>query len=164
MAAKYDLEDLVLDFKTMLQAKLNAEIAAVEAQKVAQGFAAASPLPIQPEGYFELAWNDASLNISPALGIFVADHKEFGEGEFTKTQYTLEVGIVLQTTNDATSTRKLLRYMKALKQCFEANWGKINNCVTREKIETIGPIDFTLNIDSADNFKIAGISVTCVLG
>lgn len=164
MAAVYDIEDLVRDIEALLQSKLDAEIDAVDAEKVSQGYATANLSHIDPAGYHVFAINDDAMNILPALGIFVANHSEQGDGQITRAQYTIEVAVILQAINDPDVTRKLLRYMKALKQVFEKNWGKINNAVTREKIETVGPVDFTLNVDSSDIYKIAGISITCVLG
>lgn len=164
MAKTYDLEDLVRDVKAVLQAKLNAQIDAVENEKVNGGTVATNLDHISNTAYHEFAWNDSGMNEMPALGIFVAGHNEESTGPYTRAQYTLEIGIVLNTTNDPLVTKKMLRYMRALRQTVEQNWGKINNAVTREKIETIGPIDFTLNIDSSDVYKIAGISITCVLG
>jgi hypothetical protein len=164
----YDLEDLVADTKAMLLSKLNTEIALVEAEKVAAGREASSDeglLPIEEDAYFELAWNDVATNKNLCLGIFLGDHEEQGESGFTRTTYTVEVGIVVSgTANDKLATRRLLRYTRALRQTFEKYSGKINNGITRESLKTIGPIPFTLNVDSADDCKIAGISFQCVLG
>lgn len=161
----YDIEDLVQDIETLLRAKLNAQVVLVEAEKVAAGRVASGIQPVADTAYFQYGWNEKSLNVSPAVGIFVAKSAGIGEGPFTKTEYSIEVGVVLSgVQNDALSKQKAMRYARALKEVFEKNWGKINNCVTREKIETIGPIDFTLNQDSIDECKIAGVAISGTLG
>lgn len=161
----YDIEDLVQDIEDLLKSKLNAKVAAIEAEKVARGRVASSPAAVASDAYFQYGWNDTSLNKSPAVGIFVARSEGAGEGPFTKITHVLEVGVVLSgTQNDKTAKQKAMRYARALKEVFEENWGKLNSCVTREKIETIGPIDFTLNQDSSDECKIAGVSITATLG
>lgn len=163
---EYDLESVVSDVKKLLRAKLNGEITAVEQEKVAAGFDPSKIMAVADDSYFELAWNDAALNKSPAVGIFLGEHKEKDDaGGGTLLLYTLDIGVVISgTQNDPLSTLKMLRYTRALKAVFKNNWGLLNNAATREKLETIGPVGFTLNVDSSEECKIAGVSLTLTLG
>ena len=163
--ARYDLEDLVDDVETLLKAKLNAQISAIEAEKVAVGKVATALAAVDDSAYFKLAWNDQALNKNPALGIFVAEHSEESQGaDMVLNRYTIEIGIILSgTQNDALATKKLLRYVRALRQTFEQNHTRISGFV-KESLKSIGPVDFTANVDSAEEYKIAGVSLQIVVG
>ncbi len=162
---RYDIEDLVKDIETLCKAHLNTKVAAVEAEQAGKGHAASGILPVPTDGFFTYGWNNYSLNVSPAVGIFVANSSTIGEPGFSQTTYEIEIGVIVSgTQNDKLSIQKMVRYARALKEMFEENWGQINNCATREKIETLGPIDFTLNQDSSDECKIAGVVLKGTLG
>lgn len=169
MPRNYDVEDLVQDIETLLKASLVTKITALEAAQVAAGLPAAWESPAVPaidaDAYFQFGWTNESLNKAVGVGIFIAEQSSVGEGPFTKQVYVVDVGVYVSgTNNDPLADRKLLRYSKALKELFETSWGQINSAVTREKLETIGPIEFRLNVNSSDDCKIAGVTLTCTLG
>ncbi len=165
---RFDLEDLVDSVVNMLQNKLQAQIDAVEAEKVAAGKTAtgidqpANAIPAN--AYFKLAWNDQALNQKIGVGVFVRELQEDGNGPDTRVTYTLDVGIVLAgTQNDPLATAKLLRYMRALRQTFETNYTRITG-FTKETLKSEGPVAFTTDVDSAEEYKIAGVTFQVVLG
>ncbi len=161
----YDIEDLMQDVENLVKAKLNAKVVAIEAEKVAAGRVASGIQAVPDTAYYPYGWNEKTLNESLAVGIWLVKNIGIGEGIFTKVEWTVEVGVMMSgTNNDPLAKQKAMRYARALKEVFEDNWGKINNCVTREKIETIGPLDFTLNQDSSDECKISGVSISGTLG
>jgi hypothetical protein len=163
---KYDIESMVADVEVLLKANLATYVAAVEAEQVAAGLPAAfaSPAVIDADAYHQFAWNDHALNKNIGVAIFIGDHTTQGEGPYAREQFILDVGVYLSgTQNDPAATRKLLRYSKALSNLFSEKWGKFLG-VSREKIETVGPIDFKFNVDSADACKIAGVALTVTLG
>jgi hypothetical protein len=165
MARKYDVESLVQDIETLLKAKLNAAVAAVEAEQIAAGLPASDLLPVDQDGYFQFDWTSDSLNKKVGVGIFVADQQTDGQGAYSSQRFVIDVGVYLSgTNNDRTATRKLIRYSKALRNVFEDRWTYMNSGFTKEKVETVGPVDFKLNVDSSDDCKIAGVTIACTLG
>lgn len=165
MASKYDAEDLVADIKALLVSKLNTEIDAVEAEKVAAGRVASGIEDVDSSAYFLYEWTADSLNKTPACGIFVSDQQLVSDGPESKQTFIIDVGVVLSgTDNDSLAVHKLLRYGRALRQVFEKNWGKMNSALSREKLESVGPIAFKLNADSSEQCKIAGVTLTVTLG
>lgn len=165
MPRLYDAEELVADIKALLVANLNAEIAIVEAEKVAAGRAASGIANVESGAYFLYEWTADSLNANPACGIFLSEQQIQSDGPFSKQTFIVDVGVVISgTDNDALAVQKLLRYGRALRQVFEKNWGKMNSAVTREKLESVGPIAFKVNADSSEQCKIAGVTLTVTLG
>lgn len=165
MPRLYDIENLVADVQALLVANLNTYVAAVEAEQVAAGLPACSPPAIASDAYFTFGWNDKALNKKQGVGIFIGDHSTEGEGAMLKERWVIDVGVYLSgTQNDPKATQKLLRFTKALKLLFTEKWGKLGPAVSREKLETVGPIDFKFNGDSSDDCKIAGVSLSLTLG
>ena len=169
MGRKYDLENLVADVQALLAASLVAKVTAIEAEQVAAGLPAAWPSPEAPaidaDAYYSFGWTDESLNKSVGVAVFLAEQTSEGQGPFTLLRYVLDIGVYMSgTNNDPLADRKLLRYSKALKELLEEKWTKINNAASKEKVETVGPIDFKFNVDSSDNCKIAGVTLSCTLG
>jgi len=166
--ARYDLEDVAADVERILKAKLTAAVVAVEAEKVAGGKVASGIETVDYSDdslYFRLAWNDRVNNKKVAIGIFITEHQTDNMGPDIRSTYTVDVGICLSgTENDAVVTVKLLRYMRALMEVFAQNYGRITGC-SKETLKTVGPISsFLTDIDSAEPFKIAGITFSGVLG
>ena len=86
----YDEESLLADVKGILVAKLNAKIAAVEAEKVAAGFPATSLAAIDTtNGYLQQNFSSFPYNISPAL--FFAQQRLIG---FEKDVLSCGIGFV----------------------------------------------------------------------
>lgn len=165
MARRYDIEDFVQDVETMLRAKLNDYCAAVEAEQVGAGLMPAAPPVVPDDAYYQFAWNDKALNSKVAIGIFANGVGVQSDGPVGLRKYTVDVGLYLSgTQNDPLAVRRLLRASKAMERLFHDNWAELNVAVTREKIETVDPIEFRLNLDSADDCKIAGVTLSLTLG
>lgn len=162
---KYDVENLLADLKKILVANLNTAIAAVEAEKIAQGLPATGLLPIDTTlGYFEQTWSDAILNITPALFFGLEEAQAVGIGPATseKLKFFVEV-IVLDSGMDVLTKNRVHRYSRALKDVMEANYDRIPSS-SKIKVETVRPIAFKLDLDSSEEYKVGGISITTSIG
>lgn len=138
--------------------------AAVEAEQLANGLPEAGVPSIDDAAYHQFAWNDRALNFPVGVLIVPTGKPEMSLGPTGVRAYTVDVGVYLSgTSNDALATRRLLRAAKALEQIFFDKWGKLSG-VVREKLETVEPIDFKLNVDSSDDNKIAGVTLSVTLG
>lgn len=165
MARRYDIEDFVQDVENLLRANLNTYFARVEAEQVDAGLVAAPPPAIDDDAYFQFAWNDKALNKTVGVALFATGVPVQSDGSMGLRKYTVDVGVYMSgTQNDPLAPRRLLRASKALETLFQEHWTEINSAVTKEKIETVDPIDFKLNLDSADDCKIAGVTLSLTLG
>ncbi len=161
MKASYDLEDLIADTAAFIKPRLNAAIAELEAQKIAAGRVASEIQPIPDNAYYLYTWNDESLNEEIAIFITGTATASDGEGPFTVQTFEIDISVVLSgMQNDSLANQKLLRYTKALKNIFEADWGKIKAGIVREKIETTSPTDFKVVARSNAPIKAAGVLLT----
>ncbi len=165
--AKFDAEDLldmVLSIMTTNTA-LNTKIAAVEAEKTAAGNPLTPTLAaVTSDSYYVQTWSEKILNTSPAIfyGIENANALDGGGGVIAKT-YQVFVEIVLVDngmTNDG--HRRINRYARALEELFAAQFAPAVG-FGKVKIEQVRPISFKLELDSSDEIRIGGISLTITL-
>lgn len=158
----YDLEALLSDIETLLKDKLNAKILAIENEKTSLG----KPIglkEIAANAYFEQTWNDKVSQYTPAIFFGVEEIAATGSGPVTLEAYKIFVEVVvLDNGMDGFSKNRVHRYSRALKEVFQENfdqlpWG------TKTKIETVRPISFKLDLDSSDEIKVGGVSITTSL-
>lgn len=162
--AKYDLENLLADIKSILVANLNTAIAAVEAEKIAQGLPTTGLAAVDnSSGYFLQNWSDAILNITPAIFYGVEDIKATGVGPATIQEYRIFVEIVMVDSGmDVLGNARINRYSRAIKDVLESNYDRIPSAA-KTKIETVRPISFKLDQNSSETIKVGGVSVMTAL-
>lgn len=161
---KYDCESLLANIKSILVANLNTKIAAVEAEKIAQGFAATGLASIDTtNGYFEQNWSDKILNINPAIFFGVEDIKTEGIGPGTKKIYKIFIEVILVDSGmDALAKNRIHRYARAIEDVLQENYDKLSSS-SQIKIETVVPISFKVDLNSSEEIKVGGVSLTTVL-
>lgn len=161
---KYDAENLLSDIKTILKANLNTAITTVENEKVAQGLPATGLLPVDTNvGYFEQNWSDAILNVSPAIFYGIEDVRAEGAGPTTMQTYKVFVEIVVtDRQEDKLMNARIHRYSRAIKDVLEANYDKIPSSA-KTKIETVRPVSFKLDLNSSEEIRVGGVSLTTAL-
>lgn len=165
MSQKYDVENLLSDIKSLLVANLNAAIDAVEAEKVAMGLPATGLAHIDPStSYYEQNWSDQILMTSPAIFYGVESiHAESASGAVTSETYKIFVEVVYADTMVDTFTKnRIHRYARALRDVFEQNFDRTPGG-SRIKIETVRPIAFKLDLNSSEEIKVGGVSITTAL-
>ncbi len=165
--AKYDAEDLldtILEIMTTGGA-LNAKIAAVEAEKTAASKGVTGGLAsIASTSYFLQTWSDKILNANPAIFYGIEDtlSNDGGGGVVAKT-YKVFVEVVLVDngmTNDC--HKRINRYARALEELFAANFAPAI-AAAKVKIDSVRPISFKLELDSSEEIKVGGVSLTITL-
>ncbi len=164
MARKFDAEDLldmVSDIMTTGSA-LNAAIAAVEAEKVAAGKGLSPTLqPVLAASYHVQTWSDKILERNPAVFYGIEDvvAVDNGGGAVAKT-FKLFVEVCLVDSGQTNDMHKRInRYARALEELFSANFAAAAG-MGQVKIEQIRPMAFKLALDSDDEVKVGGVSLT----
>jgi hypothetical protein len=143
---------------------LNAKIAAIEAEKTAKGAGLTPTLASVDAGSYHLqTWSDKILNSTPAIFYGVEDIESADGGGVVGKKYKVFVEAILVDngmTNDV--HRRVSRYARALEELFAEAYapaipyGKV-------KIDTVRPISFKLDLDSSDEIKVGGVSLTIAL-
>ena len=164
-SVKYDIESLLLDVKAILVANLNTRVAAIEAEKIAAGAITTGILPVDTsKGYFEQSWSDAILNINPAIFYGIENVTAKGDRSATIEEIKVFVEIILlDSGQDGKAKNQIHRYTRAIKEVFEENWDKLKNR-SPIKIETVRPVSFRLDLNSSEEIKVGGVSLTVGLG
>lgn len=171
---KYDAENMLSDLKTILVNNLNAAIAAVEAEKIAQGLPATALAAIDltasatnPSGYvglFEQTWSFENLNVKNAIFYGIEDNQAQGIGPATMEAFKLFVEIItVDGGNDTLGIKRLLRYTRAIKDVMEANFDRFPTNSNKIKIETVRPTSFKLEADSSEEIRVGGVSITMAI-
>lgn len=162
--ARYDLEDMLDDILAVMVSGLNTKIAAIEAEKIAKSKALTPTLaPIGATSYYRQSWSEKILNTNPAIFYGIEDVRTTDGGSVAAEVVKVFCEVVLcdnGMTNDAHS--RIARYARALKELFQENYGSIAT-VGQIKIETVRPISFRLELDSSEEIKVGGVSLTVAL-
>lgn len=165
MSAKFDTEDILDMILSVMQGgALNAKITAIEAEKAAGGKTLTPGLlAIDDANYYEQTWTNKILNTNPSIFYGIEDVAGVDGGGVVAKTYKCFVEIILidnGQTNDM--ARRIARYSRALEELFAAAFdaAKGNGTV---KIETVRPIAFKLDLDSNDEIKVGGISISISL-
>ena len=166
MSIKFDAEDLVnmlYDIMTTGSA-LNNKIAAVDAEKTANGQTITPALAsIDSGSYYPQSWSDKILNTSPSIFYGIEDVSSLDGGGATAKTYKLFVELVLVDsgqTNDA--WKRIARYSRALEELFQTNFAP-NVAAGKVKIDQVRPIAFKTSLNSNEEIKVGGISITIAL-
>ncbi len=161
---KYDLEDLLDDVETLLKTSLNAKIQAVESEKTSKGKGLATGLSsIADDSFYRQTWSDKILNTSPAIYFGIENVETSGVGPASAETIKIfsEVVIVDSGMDDLTH-RRVNRYSRAMKELFESNFAKFNYA-SKIKIETVRPTSFRLELDTSEEIKVGGVSISMTL-
>ncbi len=163
---KYDSEDLldtVLSIMTTSTA-LNTKIGAIEAEKIAASKALTPTLATIDSGsYYVQTWSDKILNTNPSIFYGIEDVQTVDGGGAAAKTYKIFVEIVLVDngmTNDY--WKRIARYSRALEELFLANFAPAVEA-GRVKVEQVRPISFKLELDSSEEIKVGGISLSVTL-
>jgi len=162
MSVKYDAEDLldtILSIMTTGDA-LNAKITAIDAEKTAAGKSLTPALKLVPtDGFYLQTWNDKILNTSPAIFYGIEEVTALANGPVVSKTYSVFVEIVMVDsgmTND--SARRINRYSRALEELFASAFSLKEGFMI--SVAQVRPIAFKLELDSDEEIKVGGISLT----
>ncbi len=159
---KVDIENILEAIKAKCQSGLNAKITAIEAEKAAAGDGLTPTLAQvdSTNGYFLQTWSEKILNIDPAIFI-EADTPEATDGGTTAELHKVAVyAILVDSGNTNDTVKRIFRYSRALKELFE-NYDF--NGHGKFKIGSILPTSWPKDMDSSEQIKIGGITLTIPL-
>ncbi len=164
---KYDAEDLLDSVLAIMtdNGALNAKIAAIEAEKLAASKNLTPGLSaIASDAYYAQSWSDKVLNNSPGIfyGIEDVSAVDGGGGVVAKT-YKVFVEVVLVDTGQTNDYwKRISRYARALEELFGAAYAPAmgHGAV---KIEQVRPMAFKLALDSDDEVKVGGVSISVTI-
>jgi hypothetical protein len=162
--AKFDQEDLLDSILDIMTTKLNARISAIEAEKAAKSMALSPTLaPIASDAYYLQSWSEKILTKTPAIFYGVEDVTTEDGGGAASKRYKIFCEVIYCDNgqrNDA--HRRIARYARALEEIFAESFRDIADS-SAIKIETVRPISFKLELDSSEEIKVGGVSLSITL-
>jgi len=162
----FDAEDLVDSIYELMTEgdALNLKIAAIDVEKSAGGKELTPNLaPIGESSYHLQSWSDKVLQKTPAIFYGIEDTQTTDGGGTSSITYKIFVEIILLDAGQTNDThRRINRYSRALKELFQEKFSSVQGH-GKIKIDTVRPIAFKLQLDSDDEIKVGGVSLTISL-
>lgn len=158
-----DILDSILDIMVSGGA-LNTKITEVENEKIAKGKGVAGGLkPIAAGSYYPQTWSDKILNTNPGIFYGIEEAAALDGGGAVAKTYTIFVEIVLVDNGQTNDTHKrIARYTRALEELFTKAFDN-GNFPSRVKVAQLRPFAFKVQLDSDEEIKVGGISLTTTL-
>lgn len=166
MSDKYDSEDLLDTLLGIMvdDDALNTKITDIESEKLSKGKHLTPTIAlIDSDSYFPQTWNDKILNRTPAIFYGIEDvQSNDGGGALAKTYKCFIEVLVLDNgqTNDV--WKRIARYSRALEELFLSNF-KPAVAQGTVKVETVRPIAFKTDLDSSEEIKVGGVSLSITI-
>lgn len=159
--AKYDVEKLLGDLLSIAKAKLNAKLAAIDAEK-ADGV---TMREIDDDAYFFQDLHKEYAAMKDAFCVYMLDGMEAdGIGPHTIEKPDIYFVIAVRDTMEhivpQTQDIRLLRYQRAMKEIFEEGFS-INRGGCKLLISGLSPTRFSLN--DAHVFSAVGVRIRTAL-
>ncbi len=159
--ARYDLEALLADLKSICTTSLNAKLTEITTEK-----ADAVAMPeISGDAYFFQRIEKNRAAAFPAFVFYSVEDPTAadGLGPHTLEDYTITFIVVLKDTADGEKfSTRLLRYSRALKELFEtASYG--SKLRAKIRVSSVSPQSFGID-GLAGVFKGVGVQVKTVVG
>ncbi len=161
---KYDGEDILDDVIAMVQAGIEAKLIEIENQKISKGKGIEGGLPPPAlAAYFRQTWSDKILNYSPAIFYGIQEVLADGVGPVTMEKFKIFVEVILVDSGmDTNTSNRILRYSRALREVLQERFDAVAD-TGRIKIETVSPVSFKLEVDSSEELKVGGVSLTVAI-
>ena len=158
--AKYDVETFLDAALVLIQANLETRIEAIDLEK---GDNLGTPL-IPSTSYFDSIANQ-TINKDNFIYYGINEVKTgAGEGPVSELDISLFFDVVMFNDNgskEMASTRKALRYNRALREIIEENQTSFR--VSRLKVVDLTPMNVKLNDDDGEIYKVSGIVLKATL-
>jgi hypothetical protein len=164
LSRKIDIESALAEILAMIKAKLNTQIAAIEAEKVLDSAGIPGGLAaIDDAAYYEQTWSNNILNHPVAIfyGIENVNAKSLGPETAEEVTYFVEV-VVSDSGMDVYGPKRILRYSRAIKEVIQNNFDKLIFGGIM-KVETVRPVSFKLEEDASDEIRVGGVSLTLAI-
>jgi hypothetical protein len=162
--SKYDTEDLLESILGVMTSGLNTKITEIETEKIAAGKGLTPGLvAIDSDAYYLQTWTDKILNHKVGIFYGIEDVQTLDGGGAAAKTYKIFCEVVLVDNGQTNDTSKrIARYSRALEEIFlkafadAVAYGKV-------KIDSVRPISFKLELDSDEEIKVGGVSLTISL-
>ncbi len=161
--AKFDIEDLVAELRTVMEDGLNAAIAAVEAEKIAAG-KGFTPTLANIQNYHEQTWDDKVLQhqVTVFYGLEDIETTDIGGGPAKKLTLFAEIVYVDNgMANDG--WKRVQRYSRALEELLTAQSSRFNSFGSSPRIEQVRPFAFKNESNTSEEVKVGGVSLSVTL-
>jgi hypothetical protein len=155
--ARYDVELLLADIKSIMTTNLNTKITAINTEKGDSLLTA-----IDSNAYFLQDMNQNSgIVYDPFIYYGVEDVATVSIGGHTSKQVSIPVIMVLSDVGQASSpATRLFRYWRALEEIFEEHWSDCdNNGAIKIGVKSLTPVSWQLE-NSAATYKCVGVLLT----
>lgn len=153
--AKYDLEDLMADVKSIMTTYLNTKITALNSEKSD----AITLVQVDSEAYHLQQMNGKSPNFDPFIIYGVTNIEGEGLGPHTETEIDVQVALVLADNGeDVEITNRMYRYGRALREVFEEHFSENSNAI-KLSIKSLVPVQFT-GLNSANDSRVVGVTLS----
>lgn len=160
-AQKYDAESLIADLETILKADLNDKLSEITAEK-GDGLELKS---VDSNAYIFQTQNDTIANYDPFIYFEISEVETLGIGPATSEKIFVTIVIlVVDSGQDLSIGKRLIRYSRALKEVIEANWDKIPHTL-KMSVKSLSPSPFRYAFaNSADTYRAVGVQVEANIG
>lgn len=153
MATK-DVESILDDILSFLQANLNTKITEVNTEK-GDGIEMDT---VGSTAYLMQTLNDTIANFDPFVFYGVVDSNSDGVGPATSKTYIFNVVIVKVDSGQSLNLdRVMLRYNRVFVELFEKNWDKISKS-DKFEVQSLEPISFRL-LNNSDDYRATGVEL-----
>jgi hypothetical protein len=167
--SKFDSENLLDEVLAIMNGgALNTKIVEIEAEKIAQSKGLTPTLKQVAAGSYHLqTWSEKILQSSPGIFYGIEDVQSVENGFGLAKTYKIFVEVVLvDSGNSNDGSKRIARYARALEELFQSSAAAqaLNSLgCSQLKIESVRPISFKLELDSSEEIKVGGISLTTTL-
>lgn len=156
--ARYDLERLLDDVLSVLQANLNTQIAAINTEK-----ADSLTLKTVPnEAYFLQQLNGKMASYDPIVLYGVDDISSVASGPNVNHTFSLSaIIVVVDSGQDVEIGKRMFRYGRALEDTFKRNWsggGRPNI-----EVKSLVPVPLTA-FNTGESYRAVGVALKANVG
>lgn len=156
--ARYDIETLLTDVQSFLQANLPTQITSMNSEK-SDSISLSS---INNAAYFYQTMNEKIASYDPFLYLGVSNITTVGIGPATSKEVTIQVIIAMSDVNgDNNIVKKIFRYSRILEDLFHSKWDRFSNSQTL-KINSLAPVTLDL-LNGIEMHKAGGVELVTVL-
>lgn len=155
----YDIEQLILDLLAICQGKLNAKLAAIDAEKD-DGIS----LPqIPPNAYFFQSLDEEAAPFNQFVYFGVEDPIPDSNGPYAAESVTVYFIVVIKRTPESRRLmQKVLRYQRALKEIFQEGWANSpSGC--KLSVSGLRPSDFKF-LNNSQSHRAIGVQIQTTIG
>lgn len=152
--ARYDLENYLVDVLAVMTTNLNTVIGAINTEKNDS----ITLKTVDANAYFLQTLDSAAANYDPYILYGIENIETVSMGPHSGHKVTVSVVIVLADFEDLNVTKRILRYGRALEQCFQENFQN-NDQGLRIEVQSLVPVQFQA-LNSSYRYRAIGVLLT----